>query len=111
MDFGKLMFRLIQQRFADAELHAQLDWLRPQHLDCYVPSIRVGFEFQGQQHFEPVAVFGGEVGLAQTKQRDQLKAKKCANNNVILICWTHAEPLTPDILIAKLAVVGIIVGG
>jgi len=105
-----LMFRIIQQRFADAELHAQLDWLRPQHLDCYVPSIRVGFEFQGEQHFEPVAVFGGEVGLAQTKQRDQLKAKKCANNNVTLICWTHAEPLTPDVLIAKLAAVGIVIG-
>ena len=105
-----LMFRLIQQRFADAELHAQLDWLRPQHLDCYVPSIRVGFEFQGQQHFEPVAVFGGEEGLAQSKQRDQLKAKKCANNNVTLICWTHAEPLTSDVLIAKLAAVGIVVG-
>jgi hypothetical protein len=106
-----LMFRLIQQRFADAELHAQLDWLRPQHLDCYVPSIRVGFEFQGQQHFEPVAVFGGEEGLAQTKQRDQLKAKKCADNNVTLICWAHAESLTPDVLLAKLAAVGIVVGG
>ena len=103
------MFRLIQQRFADAELHAQPDWLRPQHLDCYVPSIRVGFEFQGQQHFEPVAVFGGEEGLAQTKQRDRLKSKKCANNNVILICWTHDEPLNPDTLVAKLAAVGIAV--
>ncbi len=105
-----MMFRLIQQRFADAELHAQPDWLRPQHLDCYVPSIRVGFEFQGQQHFEPVAVFGGEEGLAQTQKRDRLKSNKCANNNVILICWTHAEPLTSDVLITKLAAVGIVVG-
>ena len=104
-----LMFRLIQQRFADAELHAQLNWLRPQHLDCYVPSIRVAFEFQGQQHFEPVAVFGGEEGLAQTKQRDKLKAKKCADNGVALICWTHAEPLTPAVLVAKLAAVGIVI--
>ena len=105
------MFRLIQQRFADAALHAQPDWLRPQHLDCYVPSIRVGFEFQGQQHFEPVAVFGGEEGLAQTQKRDRLKSKKCSNNNVILICWTHTEPLTSDVLIAKLAAVGVVVGG
>jgi hypothetical protein len=106
-----LMFQLIQQRFADAELHAQPDWLRPQHLDCYVPSIRVGFEFQGQQHFEPVAVFGGEEGLAQTKKRDKLKAKKCANNGVVLICWIHNELLTSDVLVAKLAVVGIGIGG
>ena len=103
------MYRLIQQRFADAELHAQLDWLRPQHLDCYVPSIRIAFEFQGQQHFEPVAVFGGEVGLAQTKQRDKLKARKCADNGVTLICWTHAEPLTPDVLTAKLAAAGFVI--
>ena len=102
-----LMFRLIQKRFADAELHAQPDWLRPQHLDCYVPSIRVGFEFQGQQHFEPVAVFGGEEGLVQTKQRDKLKAKKCSNNGITLIYWMHNELLTSDVLVAKLAAVGI----
>ena len=104
------MFRLIQQRFPDAMLHAQLDWLGPQHLDCYVPSIRVGFEFQGQQHFEPVAVFGGEEGLAKTKQRDQLKAKKCVKSGVALICWTHAEPLTSAVLDAKLRAVGIVTG-
>jgi hypothetical protein len=105
-----LMFRLIQQRFADAELHAQLDWLRPQHLDCYVPSIRVGFEFQGEQHFEPVPVFGGEEGLVKTKHRDQLKAKKCAKSGVTLICWTHAEPLTSDVLDAKLRAAGTVIG-
>ena len=74
-------------------------------------SIRVGFEFQGQQHFEPVAVFGGEEGLAQTKQRDKLKAKKCADNKVTLIYWTYAESLTSNILIAKLAAVGIAIDG
>lgn len=104
-----LMFRLIQQRFADAELHARLDWLQPQHLDCYVPSIRVGFEFQGQQHFEPVALFGGEDGLARTKQRDKLKAKKCADNGVTLICWTQLEPFASDVLVTKLAAVGIVI--
>lgn len=72
-----------------------------------MPSIRVGFEFQGQQHFQPVAVFGGEEGLARTKQRDMLKAKKCADNGLILIYWTHVEPLTPDVLLAKLAAVGV----
>lgn len=101
------MYRLIQRRFRDAELHAQPDWLRPQHLDCYVPSVRLAFEFQGQQHFEPVAVFGGEEGLVQTKRRDEIKAQKCAANHVTLVCWTHTEPLNPDILIAKLAAVGI----
>ena len=101
------MFTLIRQRFDQVELHAQPDWLKPQHLDCYVPSIRVGFEFQGQQHFEPVAVFGGEKGLAQTKQRDKLKAEKCADNGVTLIYWTHAEPLNPDVLVTKLVAAGI----
>ena len=105
------MFRLIQGRFPDAELHAQPDWVRPQHLDCYVPSVRLAFEFQGQQHFEPVAVFGGEEGLAQTKRRDEMKAQKCAANHVTLICWTHGEPLNPDILIAKLGAMGIHIAG
>jgi len=104
-----LMFRLIQQRFVDTELHAQPDWLRPQHLDCFIPSVRVAFEFQGLQHFEPVAVFGGEEGLAKTRQRDLLKAKKCADNGVALIYWTHAESLTSEVLLAKLSSLGIAV--
>jgi hypothetical protein len=98
-----LMFRLIQQRFPDAELRAQPDWLKPQHLDCYVSSMKLGFEFQGQQHFEPVAVFGGEQGLVQTQQRDRLKAKSCRDNGVTLIRWAHHEALNTDVLVAKLA--------
>jgi len=101
------MFRLIQHRFPDAELHSQPDWLNPQHLDCYVPSIKVGFEYQGQQHFQPVAVFGGEEGLARTRQRDQLKAKKCRDNGITLICWIHSETLSLEILLAKLTACGI----
>jgi hypothetical protein len=45
--------------------------------------------------------------LVQTKRRDEIKAQKCAANHVTLVCWTHTEPLNPDILIAKLAAVGI----
>ncbi len=101
------MFRLIQKKFPDAELHSQPDWLNPQHLDCYVPSIKVGFEYQGQQHFENVAVFGGEEGLARTRQRDQLKAKKCGDNGITLICWIHNETLSMEILLAKLTACGI----
>ncbi len=101
------MFRLIQQKFPDAELHSQPDWLSPQHLDCYVPSIKVGFEYQGQQHFEPAAIFGGEEGLARTQQRDKIKAKKCKRNGVTLIYWIHNELLSTEILLAKLAASGI----
>lgn len=104
------MFRLVQQRFPDAVLHAQPKWLSPQHLDSYVPSLKIGFEFQGQQHFEPVSVFGGEQGLVQTKQRDRIKAKKCRNNGITLIYWIHNEALSMDVLNAKLASIGIIKG-
>ncbi|HEV2327627.1 MAG TPA: hypothetical protein VGY56_02435 [Verrucomicrobiae bacterium] len=101
------MFRLIEKIFPDAQLRARPDWLSPQHLDSYVPSIEAGFEYQGQQHFQASAFFGGEEGLLRTRQRDKIKAEKCNANGVTLIYWLHNEPLSMEVLLAKLAASGV----
>lgn len=41
--------------------------------DFFLPSYSVLIEFQGHQHFKPVAVFGGVEGLRETRARDYLK--------------------------------------
>ncbi|MFJ5623995.1 hypothetical protein ACIQD3_14970 [Peribacillus loiseleuriae] len=46
-----------------------------QSLDIYVPSQKTGFEYQGIQHFEPAAFFGGEEAFKHRVYLDELKKK------------------------------------
>ncbi len=69
----------------DVEQHARPDWLRPQHLDIYIPAIGTAIEYQGAQHDQPVAFFGGEEAFLRTVERDQRKQKRCRRHGVRLI--------------------------
>jgi hypothetical protein len=96
------LYRLVLSFFPDAEQHATPEWLRPQHLDVFVPSRKVAFEYQGRQHFEPVDFFGGEESFRETVRRDKLKAQKCKANSVTLVEWIYTETIDLQTLIKKL---------
>lgn len=67
------------------EHHASPGWLGRQHLDIFFPQRQVAVEFQGRQHDEPVAFFGGEEAYLQTVKRDKVKRSKCRQASVIVI--------------------------
>lgn len=96
------LFRLIESIFPDAQHHISPSWLAPQHLDIFVPSKNLAFEYQGKQHYEAVDFFGGEASFEKMKQLDDLKIKKCKSNEVILIHWRYDEPINLKILNEKL---------
>ncbi|MFO7744818.1 MAG: hypothetical protein R6V36_05480 [Psychroflexus sp.] len=65
--------------------HARPEWLKPQHLDVFLPIHKIAIEFQGDQHIRPVDYFGGEKAFKQQKKRDERKIKLCQENNCQLI--------------------------
>lgn len=65
--------------------HARPDWLRPQHLDVYMPGHNLGVEYQGSQHLQPVDYFGGEKAFEQQLRRDEKKRRLCAKHGCALI--------------------------
>lgn len=69
-------------------------WLGRQSIDVYVPSINVAFEYQGQQHYHPVELIGGEEGLLATQTRDQVKRSRLKKNGVRLIEWHYSVPVS-----------------
>ena len=101
------LYNLVKTVFAEVEHHATLKWLKPQHLDVYVPSKKLAFEYQGQQHFEPIEFFGGQESFENRVELDRLKAHKCKANGVILIQWLYTEPIDQPKLIEKLRQVGV----
>jgi hypothetical protein len=46
-------------------------------------------EYQGEQHYEPKEIFGGEKGLKKCQINDQIKAEYCRKNNINLIIIPH----------------------
>jgi len=96
------LFSLVRDMFSDAQQHASPEWLKPQHLDVYVPSRGLAIEYQGRQHFEPVDFFGGQEALEKTRKHDERKGRKCSSNGIALILWRYDEPIDRHTLIRKL---------
>lgn len=96
------MFKLIRKFHNDAVYQYKAAWLDRQSLDVFIPSRRIGVEYQGRQHYEVIEIFGGEEGYNKQKELDIKKKKVCAENNVNLIEWRYDEPINEIILRNKI---------
>ena len=65
--------------------HARPKFLGRQHYDIYFPKLKVAVEYQGLQHDEPVAIFGGKEAFKKTIERDNRKRDISKKNGVYLI--------------------------
>lgn len=86
-------------------------FLGMQSIDIYVPELSIAIEYQGQQHYEAVDLFGGEEGLLLTKARDEKKRVLLNANNVRLLEWPYDAPITTTELIDRMAEMGVSVSG
>ena len=92
------LFTIVKKEYPDALFQFRPRWLEPQNLDIYIPSINLGIEYQGIQHYESVDFFGGEEAFEHRKKLDARKCELCAKNKLDLILW----PYTEDISLKKL---------
>ena len=53
-------------------------------------------EYQGEQHYTPIEVFGGEEGYKKNLERDEQKRIKCLENGIKLF------EVTPDYILENL---------
>jgi hypothetical protein len=101
------LYDLVKAVFPEVQHHAIPEWLKPQHLDVFVSSRKLAFEYQGKQHLEVVDFFGGQTSFESTVNRDRLKAKKCKAQGIILIPWLYTERIDQSILMEKLRQAGV----
>lgn len=93
------LYMLVKSYYKDAIYQYHSEWLGLQSLDIYIPCEKIGIEYQGIQHYEPVKQFGGEKGYITTKQRDINKKEKCEKNGVRLLYWDYREKIQDNNLI------------
>lgn len=81
------LYYKLKSRFSNIEIihHARPKWIGRQHLDIYIPSLKVAIEYQGLQHFKPIEYFGRDQAYQAQLKRDSRKKRKCKVNGVRLI--------------------------
>lgn len=57
---------------------------------------KIGIEYQGRQHYEPIEHFGGEEHFIHQKENDRRKKLLCVENGVTLIEWPYTEPISEE---------------
>ena len=70
------------------------DWLvnkRELSLDFYLPEYNVAIECQGEQHFKPVRIFGGDDEFALIHERDNIKKEKKKKNGIDVLYYTKCK--------------------
>ena len=100
------LYEFIKISFPDIKIERQktFDWLNnkktsPQFLDFYLPDYNIAIEYQGGQHFRPVAKFGGVIGLELTKERDLRKEFFCRINGIKIFYFSYENFICDDLII------------
>lgn len=89
------LFDLIKSVCPDAVHQWRPFFLGAQSVDIFVPSLNLAVEYQGAQHYQPVALFGGQEGFDATQARDNRKRHLLAVNKVVLVEWSFERPIVP----------------
>jgi hypothetical protein len=61
--------------------------------DFYIPEINICIEYDGQQHFKPNNLWGGECEFIKLQERDMVKNLYCKTNNIKLIRISFKEDI------------------
>jgi len=98
-----IVFNLVKDMFHPLEVihHYRGKELEGLELDVWIPSKKLGIEYQGEQHYEEFKHWGGAEGLLRRKQNDERKKALCQKLNYDLLelygwdVYTTQELLRP----------------
>ncbi|MFC1467308.1 hypothetical protein ACFLQY_01260 [Verrucomicrobiota bacterium] len=91
-----LLHKIVCNIYPSEEIlrHHRPAWLNGLELDIFIPALKVGLEYQGQQHFHPIKAWGGKKALQGVQERDAQKLDTCQSKGITLIAIDYTEPLT-----------------
>lgn len=69
--------------------------------DYYLPEYNLLIEYQGEQHYRPVSIFGGEDQFVVQQYNDDLKRTYAKNNNYLLLEIPYTEIKNTNELLNK----------
>lgn len=103
------MLDLVRTIWPSAVHQWRPSFLGMQSIDIYVPELELAIEYQGQQHYEPIALFGGQEGFDLTRARDEKKRILLQRHGIRLLEWRYDVPITRSDLTSRLGTMAIVV--
>ncbi len=102
-----LLYQLVCQIFPKEKTyrHYRAEFLESLELDVFIPSLNIGIEYQGIQHFEPVEHWGGKASLEKAMERDKRKKRLCKKNGIKLIFFYYNEELSRELVENKIKII------
>ncbi len=73
----------------------------PLPFDFYIPEFNMCIEYQGEQHYRPVSIFGGDDSFKSQIKRDKIKKKYCKLNRIDLLIIPYWEIQNVEKIIIK----------
>ena len=83
------LFVLVSKFVDDAVYQYRTEWLGQQSFDIFIPSQNIAIEYQGQQHYEALDVFGGQEAFEDNQKRDARKRELSAEHGVKVLDWKY----------------------
>lgn len=74
----------------------------PMQIDKYFPDLKIGFEYDGKQHFSHNSYFMTKKEFKYLQKCDSLKDKLCKEEGVALIRIRYDKEITRDYLLYKI---------
>ena len=98
------MIKIIRELYPEHEIEKHnrtiLDGLE---IDCYIPELKLGFEYNGLQHYEHVEHFHKTIEEFEAqKSRDVEKLKRAGNKGIKIITIRYDEAVTKETIKEKL---------
>ena len=100
----KQMIKIIRELYPEHEVKTHdrttLDGLE---IDCYIPELKLGFEYNGKQHYEHIEFFHKTIEEFEAqKNRDIEKLKRAESKGIKIIIIKYNEAVIKDVLSKKL---------
>ena len=98
------LYQLVKSVFKGYEVirHAKPSFLGRQHLDIYIPELRLAIEYQGEQHFKPIDFWGGVEGLKASQERDENKGEVCKRHGIAIRYFSYKDEVSSELIQRRL---------
>ena len=72
-------------------------------LDGYNDALKIAFEYQGEQHYNPIKFYGNENnGFKKQLERDEIKIKECEKRGIKLLIIRSFKKMTNDVVLTEI---------
>lgn len=94
---GETRIRFFLERFGINHVQEYRIEPLPYRYDFYLPDNNVLIEYHGQQHYKPVAIFGGKKAYRKTVKRDKAKRELAKRNGYTLVTMNYKQSLNDSL--------------